>query len=146
MDYSKFCYINNSGDIGVVSIVLNEYQKHSQDQYNKLIAHIVKISTEAWLHSQNNGIDMFDVMVDASNISLKKLDRKLAKELAITLQQLFPEKLHKCIIYNTPNIFYHFYDLIKIFIDKRTRNKVTIVKKSKLDSQDYPDHTSLVLK
>jgi hypothetical protein len=146
MNYSDFCYLDKSGKIGSVNIILNLYQKHNCEQYNKLIAHIVKICTEAWLYSQNNGIDMFDVTVNASDISLKKLDRKLAKQLAITLQNLFPEKLHKCTIYNTPNIFYHFYDIIKIFIDKKTRNKITIMKKPKLDDPDCFDHNSLILK
>lgn len=141
MDYSQFCYLDQKNEIGTVHIVLDHYQKHKADQYNKLIAHIVKICTEAWLFSQERGIDMFDVNVNASAISLSKLDRKLGKELAITLQQLFPEKLNRCVIYNTPNIFYHFYDLIKIFIDKRTRAKITIMKKSKSDGLDCFDHT-----
>lgn len=146
MDYSQFCYLDQRGEIGNVHIILNLYQKHHADQYNKLIAHIVKICTEAWLFSQERGVDMFDVTVNASDISLKKLDRKLGKELAITLQQLFPEKLNKCVIYNTPNIFYHFYDIIKIFIDKKTRDKITIMKKSKPDDSDCFHHTSLASK
>lgn len=146
MDYSKFCYFDNKGELGTVHIILYNYQKQKMDQYNNLISHIVKICIEALLYSQNKGIDMFDVIVNASDISLKNLDRKLGKDLAITLQQLFPDKLHKCIIYNTPNSFYHFYDLIKIFIDKKTRDKITIMKKSKPDYQDYFHHTSLISK
>ena len=146
MDYSQFCYLDQSCQLGTVHIILGNYQKHKSDQYNKLVAHIVKICTDAWLLSQERGIDMFDVTVNASDISLKKLDRRLGKELTITLQQLFPEKLHKCVIYNTPKIFYHFYDLIKIFIDKKTRAKIKIMKTPKSDGEDCSDHTSVALK
>lgn len=146
MDYSKFCYFDNKEELGTVHIILNNYQKHNSNQYNKLITYIVKICTEAWIFSQERGVDLFNVYVNANDISLNKLDRKLGKELAITLQQLFPEKLNKCIIYNTSNIFYYFYDLIKIFIDKKTRKKITIMKKSKPDGMDCFDHTSLTLK
>jgi hypothetical protein len=138
MDYSKFCFIKNknSNELGTICIILNNFEKNENNN-NKIIAHIIKICTNALLLSQKNGNDSFNVEIDASNISLKQLDKKLAKNLAITLQQLFPDKLNKCIIYNTPTFFYHFYDIIKIFIDKKTRNKITIMKKSKSVPEDY---------
>lgn len=142
MDYSSFCYLKNAEKLGTVHIVLANFRKETDDKYGKFMAHVIKVCTEAWLISQKKGKDIFDVTVDAENIKLKNMDRKLAKNLTITLQQLFPDKLNKCLIYNTPSIFYHFYDLIKVFIDKKTRDKIEITKKVKRKSTTVPSANS----
>lgn len=141
MDYSSFCYLNNTEELGTVHIILSNFNKEKEDKHDKIIAHVIKICTEAWLFSQEREKDMFDVTVDAENIKIKNMDRKLAKKLTVILQQLFPDKLNKCLIYNTPSIFYHFYDFIKVFIDKKTRDKIQITKKSTIVSSVNLDHT-----
>lgn len=144
MDYEQICNLNKNAEIGTVCIKINQFnwvKEDKKEQSDKLLSHIVRICTEAWLFSQQNGFDCFNVSVDANNIKMRHLDKKFAQQLSVTLQQLFPERLNCCKIYNAPKIFKTFYEVIKLFIDKRTRKKIVIVKNPIVDLEEgFVDH------
>lgn len=131
MDLNEVCFVSQDSDIGCLNIKISNltWDKHSDKEMirEELLITIIRSCTSALLHSQENNNDFFNVRVDASNLKFKHLDRKLIKLVSESLQTLFPDKLNECHIYNTSKLFNQFYDIIKLFIDKKTRRKITIV-------------------
>ena len=75
-------------------------------------------------------IDKIFMIMDLKNVGMKIfLDKKIKKIIGITTkisQSYYPELLHKLIIVNAPFIFKTFFQAIKIFLDKKTLNKISI--------------------
>jgi hypothetical protein len=130
MDLSNVCSVSQDTDIGCLHIKIKnlDWDKKSDKEKirEELLINLIRSCTSALLYSQENNNDFFNVKVDASSIKFKHLDRKLIKLISESLQTLFPDKLNKCYIYNTTKLFNQFFDIIKLFIDKKTKQKIII--------------------
>jgi hypothetical protein len=50
------------------------------------------------------------------------------KNISEVLKTTFPEKLNVCYIYNAPFIFSKLFNIVGAFIDKKTQQKIQLVK------------------
>lgn len=66
----------------------------------------------------------FIFLVDYSKIDFKNFSISRAKTIITLMMDNFPNKLYKCIFYNTNNTLNTFVKLIKVFLDKITAEKL----------------------
>jgi hypothetical protein len=67
------------------------------------------------------------IYLSLMKVKIKQINYQFVKYLADILKQLFPEKLRKAILVDPPSVFIHSYEIIKKFIDKPTRSKISLV-------------------
>ena len=72
----------------------------------------------------------FTVHANLKNLSISDVDKHktFIGGLSSILKEKYPNKLHKCIIYNSPLIFSQIYGIISLFIDKETQTKIVLYK------------------
>lgn len=128
---SHFIYIDETieNDRCVVRVEGKYFEK--QKKYDDLLAHILKTMSNAILRSQQKNQHTVDMYVNLDNIKAKNLDLGFARDIIVMLQQLFPNRLNKCYIHNSPSFFRLFFENISIFIDKTTQSKIEFIKKNK---------------
>jgi hypothetical protein len=73
---------------------------------------------------------LFGVHVNTKLLSLSDIDKhyNFIKHMCRTFKDKYPNKLEKCYIYNTSNVFSHLFSIISLFLDKTTKSKLEIVK------------------
>jgi len=52
----------------------------------------------------------------------------IIREISEIFKMKFPDKLEECFIYNAPFIFTQFIKIVSVFADKKTMNKMKLVK------------------
>jgi hypothetical protein len=101
--------------------------------YNKINIDILKnsfIQETSKLINKYNIEDLgLIILVDYKKIDFNNISLKRAKCIINLMMEHFPNKLHKCIFYNTNKTFSTFISLIKVFLDKITADKI-ITKKN----------------
>ena len=72
----------------------------------------------------------FIVHVNIHNMKLKDVDnnRDFIRTISKCLKERFPDKLDKCYIYNATTMFSQILNVISLFIDKDTKEKIQLVK------------------
>ena len=70
-------------------------------------------------------------MVNLINISKCKLSITFLLQMTKILKNVFQDKLYKCFLQHPTIIFRSIYLVIRNVIDKKTRNKISIVKNGK---------------
>jgi hypothetical protein len=72
----------------------------------------------------------FIVHVNIHNMKLKDVDnnRDFIRNISKCLKERFPDKLDKCYIYNATTMFSQILNVISLFIDKDTKEKIQLVK------------------
>jgi hypothetical protein len=72
----------------------------------------------------------FIVHVNIHNMKLKDVDnnRDFIRTISKCLKEKFPDKLDKCYIYNATTMFSQILNVISLFIDKDTKEKIQLVK------------------
>lgn len=70
--------------------------------------------------------DTFIVHVNIEKLTLLEIEKNkdFIQKLSTTLKERFPDKLDFCIIYEGSFIFKQIYNLLAIFIDKKTLKKI----------------------
>ena len=101
-----------------------------EDNIESKVAYFIKKLTEALLISQDNGTNMFDIIVDCENATSKNVDMKFGKNFIKIAKQVFNNNLGVCVIINIVPMFKHIFTIIKPLIDKPTRSKIIFQKKS----------------
>ena len=74
-------------------------------------------------------VDRFSVIIDLSSISATVLMGNVGQVFRSqikTTQQVYPENMRRCIIYNPPFVFRMIWATIEILLDKRVREKIKI--------------------
>ena len=56
------------------------------------------------------------------------------KFFAETLKTRFPDKLEKCFVYDVSFVFYQCYSIISNFLDKKTQQKIQLIKQKTRNS------------
>ena len=126
----KFCYIQNSNDIYI-----------NYKLYKKIISFFSnKIDSDNYmLNYVNNKIeqilinkDSFNIHLDVETLTLLDIDKnkEFIQKISLVLKERFPDKLNKCFIYNASFIFSNLFSIISYLIDKKTQQKIILVKES----------------
>jgi hypothetical protein len=119
---SKLSFVNKN------ALMLNyTYFKYlaTETTYNYIFMYIINnIDT---ILSKNTD---FILHVNMQKLSLSDIDKhqKFMNNLSIVLKEKYPNKLLKCYIYNAPFMFKQMFNLISVFVDKETQEKIELVK------------------
>ena len=120
---SKLCFSLDSGEI----LIDYKYFKFiaSSDNHQAIIYYITSVISTS-LMSNNT----FTIHVNMETLSLLHIEKyfDFIKNVSQVLKTLFPEKLNICYIYNAPYIFSKLFSVLSAFIDKRTQQKIKLVK------------------
>jgi hypothetical protein len=125
---SQMIYISEDVEIGTVIFSTKDWiQPSDENEIVRVTSFIANVITKALLKSQKIKENKFDVLVYLESFKIKQINYQFVKYLADILKQLFPEKLRKAILVDPPSVFIHSYEIIKKFIDKPTRSKISLV-------------------
>ena len=77
-----------------------------------------------------NVYSKFIVHVNIHSMKLKDVDnnRDFIRNISKCLKERFPDKLDKCYIYNATTMFSQILNVISLFIDKDTKEKIQLIK------------------
>ena len=119
---SNLCFVNKN------DIMLNYvYFKYlaTETTYNYIFMYIT--NNIDIILSKNN---YFILHVNMHKLSLGDIDKhqKFMNNLSLVLKEKYPNKLLKCYIYNAPFMFKKMFNLISVFVDKETQEKIELVK------------------
>ena len=125
---NEMIYISDEVEFGTVIMSTKDWiQPSDEKEIVRVTSFIANVITTALLKSQKIKENKFDVLVYLENFKIKQINYQFVKYLADILKQLFPEKLRKAVIIDPPSVFIHSYEIIKKFIDKPTRSKISLV-------------------
>ena len=117
---NKICYCTNNE----IFLDYPHFKKLTytlnQPIFDIVIAHFIKVLTESLKNHS-----LFIIHLNVKSISITDVDKyyNFIKNYAILMKTMFPDKLDKCIIYNSPILFKNIFGLISIFLDKATQQK-----------------------
>ena len=103
------------------------YVKHfSTTQTQQIIIDLIVNNIDKILNVNSK----FIVHVNIHNMKLKDVDnnRDFIRSISKCLKERFPDKLDKCYIYNATTMFSQILNVISLFIDKDTKEKIQLVK------------------
>jgi hypothetical protein len=103
------------------------YVKHfSTTQTQQIIIDLIVNNIDKILNVNSK----FIVHVNIHNMKLKDVDnnRDFIRNISKCLKERFPDKLDKCYIYNATTMFSQILNVISLFIDKDTKEKIQLVK------------------
>ena len=129
----KMCNLGNhqENNLGTINIYGKNFDKNLRR--DEVLTHLMKMFNNAIVISENYfNSNKFVVEADLSGVTFNNIDADFLKQLTMILQATYPERLERCFIRNPPAIFTSVWDLIKGLIDKRTRDKVQIIKNEKV--------------
>ena len=71
----------------------------------------------------------FVVHVCMKSLNLIDIEKNYSfiHKMSEILKTLFPDKLEKCFIYNAPIVFSQLFNMLSVFIDKKTLEKIQII-------------------
>lgn len=125
---NEMIYLSNEIEFGTVIITTKDWiQPSTETEIVRITSFIANIITTAILKSQKIKEQKFDVLVYLENFKIKQINYQFVKYLADILKQLFPEKLRKSVLIDPPSVFIHSYEIVKKFIDKPTRAKISLI-------------------
>lgn len=120
---NKLCFPLQNNDI----VLDYRYFKFisSPENYDAIIQHIIAVIQNV-LKTQ----ELFVFHVNMSSTTLLHIEKYFGfiKQMSEILKTMFPEKLKVCYIYNAPYIFSNLFAVISAFIDKKTQQKIKLVK------------------
>jgi hypothetical protein len=125
---SQMIYVSDEVEFGTVIFSTKDWiQPSDEKDIVRATSFIANVITKALLKSQKIKENKFDVLVYLESFKIKQINYQFVKYLADILKQLFPEKLRKSVIIDPPSVFIHSYEIIKKFIDKPTRAKISLI-------------------
>ena len=106
---------------------------NNEINYNKINLGLLK---QSFINNMTHIINVHKVnedsglifLVDYNKIDFKNISLKRARCIIHLMMEKFPNKLYKCIFYNTNKTFKTFISLIKVFLDKVTAAKIVVKK------------------
>ena len=124
----KFIYTEKIDEIGIAIINLDNWiQPESDEEMSNTTKFIVNQFLNALQISKSVGKEYFNVKIYFEKFKVKSINYKFAKYLSLILKELFKDKLGKAILLDPPLIFIHTYDILKTFLDKKTRTKIELI-------------------
>lgn len=108
-------------------LIMNLKYFPNNEKNDDLIIKLLELISEVILKSSEAGYRDYDLEINLKDLKLSQLQSNigLIKSLIPTVQQMFPDRLHLCNIYNTPIFFQIFYEnLIVKYLDNKTKAKI----------------------
>ena len=136
MDLNKIIYIETGNFIeGRAVVIFNTktcaFKLQNKDR-KKVIAHlIVVISAAISISKEQSNIKEFCVVAYLEKLKQCKIGYQIPICITKVLKNMFPDMLYKCYLNNPPFVFRSIYAVIRPFIDKVTRKKISIINKGK---------------
>jgi len=125
---NEIIYLSEEIEFGTVIMSTKDWiQPSDEKEIVRITSFIANVITKALLKSQKIKENKFDVLVYLDSFKIKNINYQFVKYLADILKQLFPEKLRKTVLIDPPSVFIHSYEIIKKFIDKPTRAKISLI-------------------
>ena len=125
---NEMIYLSDETEFGTVIFNTKDWiQPSDENEIVRITSFIANVITKAILKSQKINENKFDVLVYLENFKIKQINYQFVKYLADILKQLFPEKLRKSVLIDPPSVFIHSYEIVKKFIDKPTRAKISLI-------------------
>ena len=122
-------FAKNINGKGTIYMNLALYpDNYSNDISVFLLGEMIQVANEALVISKQNGYSIFNLEINATGVKSKQLNLGFAKIIAETMKKQFPDNLENCNIIQPPAFFEVMFDLIKVFIDKKTQQKINVVK------------------
>lgn len=124
--FKGLCNINDNGNGN--GIVLDYiYFKHFATKltYNIIINYITSNIDTILLKNES-----FIVYINLAKLTMSDLEKhkEFIKDISVLLKSKYPDKLTKCYIHNAPFVFSQIFNIVSLFIDKDTQNKIEVVK------------------
>lgn len=96
----------------------------TKETYSIILTHISNIIDNVLMY-----YDQFYVYVNMKNLTLVEIDKHkmFIQNISGFFKTKYPNKLTKCYIYNAPYVFSQIFNLICLFIDKETQEKIELV-------------------
>ena len=119
---SELCYVKNNAVI--INYIYFKYLA-TDSMYNYILMHITN-NIDNILSNHNK----FIVHVNMQKLSLGDIDKHkiFITNFSLLLKEKYPDKLLKCYIHKAPFMFKQIFNVINVFIDKETQEKIELVK------------------
>jgi len=136
MDLNKIIYFDSENFIeGRAIVIFNTksciFQLQNKNK-TKIIAHMNNvISTAITISNNKSNIKEFCVIAYLSKLKQCTIGYQIPICITKILKEVFPDMLYKCYLNNPPFVFRSIYTVIRPFIDKVTRKKISIINKGK---------------
>ena len=119
---NKFCFIDKNAII--INYIYFKYLATEQT-YSFILIYITNIIDTVLLN--NNELIIY---INTKKLTLFDIDKHkiFIQNISCYFQEKYPDKLKKCYVYNAPFVFKHFFNIISAFIDKKTIDKIELVK------------------
>ena len=119
--FKGLCYINDN------SIVLDyKYFKHFavKETYSLILNYISNQFDNVLTNNQN-----FIIHINMKNLTISDIDKHklFIQNMSTFFKEKYPNKLSKCYVYNAPFVFSQIYNIVSIFIDRDTQQKIELV-------------------
>ena len=120
---SKGCFSDKNNEMILDASLLLSFA--NEDNYKIIQERIVYINEQ--IISKNNGIVSVHLNVKSLNLNDLYKHYNFIQNICILLQKDYPNVLEKCYLYNTSPIFSYIFQIISVFLELETRNKIIIV-------------------
>jgi hypothetical protein len=119
---NKFCFIDKNAII--INYIYFKYLATEQT-YSFILIYITNIIDTILLN--NNELIIY---INTKKLTLFDIDKHkiFIQNISCYFQEKYPDKLKKCYVYNAPFVFKHFFNIMSAFIDKKTIDKIELVK------------------
>jgi len=120
----KLCFIHSSNNNIILDCRYFTFIA-SPENYDLLIEYITSIIKNVL---EKNYLFSFHVNLQSLKLIHIEKHYSFITKISQTLKDTFPDKLDTCYIYNAPFIFSNIFNIISVFIDKKTQQKIKLVK------------------
>ena len=119
---SKLCFVQKNAVI--INYIYFKYLA-TETTYNYILMYITNNIDNILLNNSE-----FIVHVNMHKLSISDIDKHqtFINNLSFVLKEKYPNKLLKCYIYKAPFMFKQIFNMISVFIDKETQEKIELVK------------------
>ena len=96
----------------------------TKENYNCILNYIAKNIDNILLDNDN-----VVVHINMKNLTIVDIDKhkSFIQCISVYFQEKYPQKLGKCYVYNSPFVFNQLYNILCMFIDKETQQKIELV-------------------
>ena len=113
----------------VIIMICDKRMRIKQSEHASVVSYIIEIINQAIAKSKEmSSIEEFSLITQLESFKQCKVGIRLFILLAKTLKILFPDKLYRCYLKDSPSLFRYMFKVIYPMIDKDTRKKISFIK------------------
>jgi hypothetical protein len=120
-----YCNLNDENNIILDYKYFKLIRKLNRIENYTIIDHMISIFQKALEKKE-----VFTIHFCLKTLTISDIDQyySIIREISEIFKIKFPDKLEECFIYNAPFIFTQFIKIVSVFADKKTMNKLKLVK------------------